>query len=272
MALLVFAAGFETTTNLIGNSVWGLLQHPDQLKLLRERPGSGRDARRRAAALRRNGADGGAPHPRCRRARGRGDPGGPDRLRDHRLGQSRPGRVQRAGPHRREPRSFPADELRGRSALLPRRIAGQGGDRDLGPGAARSLRIDRAGRSCAALPRSADAARPGVPRGRGASGRRFVRPPGSVAARDREVARWNGRRARRCRGAGRSRAAGFWERGRSALAQCLARENRVRRGRRAGSPHRQRAGGDDRAAGPRGALPLVLRRIRSPSLPRPPIR
>jgi hypothetical protein len=38
MALLVFAAGFETTTNLIGNSVWGLLQHPDQLKLLRERP------------------------------------------------------------------------------------------------------------------------------------------------------------------------------------------------------------------------------------------
>jgi cytochrome P450 len=38
MALLVFAAGFETTSNLIGNSVWGLLQHPDQLKLLRERP------------------------------------------------------------------------------------------------------------------------------------------------------------------------------------------------------------------------------------------
>ena len=38
MALLVFAAGFETTTNLIGNSVLGLLRHPDQMKLLREQP------------------------------------------------------------------------------------------------------------------------------------------------------------------------------------------------------------------------------------------
>jgi hypothetical protein len=35
MASLLFGAGFETTTNLIGNSVWGLLQHPEQVAKLR---------------------------------------------------------------------------------------------------------------------------------------------------------------------------------------------------------------------------------------------
>ena len=34
-AVLLFAAGFETTTNLIGNGLWALLCHPDQLELLR---------------------------------------------------------------------------------------------------------------------------------------------------------------------------------------------------------------------------------------------
>ena len=35
MALLLFAAGFETTTNLFGNGLLGLLRHPDQLARLR---------------------------------------------------------------------------------------------------------------------------------------------------------------------------------------------------------------------------------------------
>ncbi|HYC55395.1 MAG TPA: cytochrome P450 [Candidatus Binatia bacterium] len=35
MGLLLFAAGFETTTNLIGNGVYNLLVHRDQLELLR---------------------------------------------------------------------------------------------------------------------------------------------------------------------------------------------------------------------------------------------
>jgi len=39
MAGLLFAAGFETTTNLLGNSVVALLRHPDQLELLRRQPG-----------------------------------------------------------------------------------------------------------------------------------------------------------------------------------------------------------------------------------------
>jgi cytochrome P450 len=38
LASLLFGAGFETTTNLIGNGVWGLLQHPDQIDKLREEP------------------------------------------------------------------------------------------------------------------------------------------------------------------------------------------------------------------------------------------
>jgi cytochrome P450 len=38
LAMLVFFAGFETTTNLIGNGVLALLDQPDQLKLLRDQP------------------------------------------------------------------------------------------------------------------------------------------------------------------------------------------------------------------------------------------
>jgi len=39
--ILLFAAGFETTTNLIGNGVWTLLGRPDQVTRARDstRPG-----------------------------------------------------------------------------------------------------------------------------------------------------------------------------------------------------------------------------------------
>ena len=40
-AILLFAAGFETTTNLIGNGLLALLQHPDQLERWRHDPGLG---------------------------------------------------------------------------------------------------------------------------------------------------------------------------------------------------------------------------------------
>ena len=38
MAALLFAAGFETTTNLLGNGLVALLRNPDQLAALREQP------------------------------------------------------------------------------------------------------------------------------------------------------------------------------------------------------------------------------------------
>ena len=47
-AVLLFAAGFETTTNLIGNGLWALLRHPEQMELLRS---SARDADALARAV-----------------------------------------------------------------------------------------------------------------------------------------------------------------------------------------------------------------------------
>jgi cytochrome P450 len=37
-AILLFAAGFETTTNLIGNGLWALLHHPGEMDRLRRDP------------------------------------------------------------------------------------------------------------------------------------------------------------------------------------------------------------------------------------------
>ncbi|MBN9107715.1 MAG: cytochrome P450 [Pseudonocardia sp.] len=44
MGVLLLIAGHETTVNLIGNALLGLLTHPDQLELLRRDPGLGKGA------------------------------------------------------------------------------------------------------------------------------------------------------------------------------------------------------------------------------------
>ena len=41
---VIMIAGNETTTNLIGNGLWALMRHPDQMERLREEPERGRDA------------------------------------------------------------------------------------------------------------------------------------------------------------------------------------------------------------------------------------
>ena len=51
-AILLFAAGFETTTNLLGNGLFALLQHPGQLRDWGANPRARVVSGRRAAALR----------------------------------------------------------------------------------------------------------------------------------------------------------------------------------------------------------------------------
>ncbi|MFG2006726.1 hypothetical protein ACGFNU_47035 [Spirillospora sp. NPDC048911] len=50
-AILLFGAGFETTTNLPGNGLNALLRHPDQLAGLRADPSLIPDGRRGTPAL-----------------------------------------------------------------------------------------------------------------------------------------------------------------------------------------------------------------------------
>ena len=128
-AILLFAAGFETTTNLIGNGLLALLNHPDQMTRWRRRPIAGSHRRRGAAALgqpraaqppRRARAD-----RRIRRTTGTGRCGpGPARGSEPRPGAVRPTRVLRRRPGRQHPA-----QLRLGNPPLPRSCPGPHGRR-----------------------------------------------------------------------------------------------------------------------------------------------
>ena len=52
--LLIYAAGFETTTHLLGNTVRQLVDHPDQHQLLREDRSLVPRSRRSSGSIRRS--------------------------------------------------------------------------------------------------------------------------------------------------------------------------------------------------------------------------
>ena len=54
---VIMIAGNETTANLIGNGLWALMRHPDQMERLREEPERGARRDQRGPAPRQPGAD-----------------------------------------------------------------------------------------------------------------------------------------------------------------------------------------------------------------------
>ncbi|WBL35209.1 cytochrome P450 [Tepidiforma flava] len=166
---LLLAAGNVTTTDLLGNGMKNLLQHPDQraaaagaARTDRERGGGDAPLRgagdvQRADSAGRPGG-GGLPD-----AQGRFDHGGAGRSELRPAAAQGPAQVRRdAGGHR--PRS-----LRRRAAVLPGRAAGAARGADRGAGAAEPVPDDAAGAAGAEVEAGA-----GLPRARGAVGRGVV--------------------------------------------------------------------------------------------------
>ncbi|MGW5441466.1 MULTISPECIES: cytochrome P450 family protein [Nocardia] len=122
-AILLFAAGFETTTNLIGNGVAALLAHPDQMRELRARPELASNAveelLRYESPVQTNGRTVLQP------TRLAGVDLHPGQVVLILLGgsQQRPGSVRRPRQSRHHPNRGPAIVVRGRHPFLPRRTA-----------------------------------------------------------------------------------------------------------------------------------------------------
>ena len=165
--VLVLAASYATTQDMIGNGMLGLLRQRAEWHRLQGEPGAAARRHRRGAPLRRPGpADPPGGHRGHRPARHPDRPGRPG-LPDAGGGQPGPAPVPGPGPDRRRPAGHRARRLRRRHPLLHRRRAGPGRGRRHPAGAAAPDAGDRAGPGRAgrvpggqpAVPRPAHAAR-----------------------------------------------------------------------------------------------------------------
>ena len=120
---LLFGAGHETTTNLIGNGLLALHRQPDQWERLKADPSLIPNADRGAAALRFLGADDRPRHQRRGRDRRRHAAAGRERHHAAGRGQPRSGAVSRSRQARCRPPEHPADVVRRRHPSLPGRPA-----------------------------------------------------------------------------------------------------------------------------------------------------
>ena len=119
--LILTSAGHDTTRNALAGGLLALLEHPDQLELLREDPSRCAHRRRRDHPVDHPG-DPVLPHARRRpRARRPPDPGGRDDGDVLPVGQPRRGGVRGAARVPRHPRPQPPPRPRRGRALLPRR-------------------------------------------------------------------------------------------------------------------------------------------------------
>ena len=122
-AALLFAAGFETTTNLLTNSLVALLGNPGQLRLLREQPDLTRPAVEELLRFDSPVQIVSRITTRTRRTRRPHRGGRRTCRRLPRRRQPRPGALHRPAPPRPRPRGQRTPILRRRQPLLPRGAA-----------------------------------------------------------------------------------------------------------------------------------------------------
>ena len=125
---VIMIAGNETTANLIGNGLWALMRHPEQMERLREEPERGARRDQRGPALRQPGADG---FQNCEERGGERREDHPGRRRRDpadRIGKPRRGGIQRARSTRHRTQGTQACGVRARSAPVYRCRARAHGD------------------------------------------------------------------------------------------------------------------------------------------------